>query len=98
MLRRRHREGRIEHKDSTSISDHRGDCIGTMRKETQGDKAWKEDKLLELQRLKAKKMCEMNCDLKSTSEVVSCIRSKALNCYSLTIVSVEEKSYGLRLA
>ena len=56
-----------KHWDSTSISDHRGDCIGTMSMETQGDKTWKEEKLSDLQGLKARQMCEMNCDLESTS-------------------------------
>ena len=64
VSRRRHKEGRIEYRDSTLISDHWGDYIGTMSIETQGGKAWKEEKLSKLQRLKAKKVCEVNWDLK----------------------------------
>ena len=67
VSRRRHWEERIEYKDSTLISDHRGDCIGTTRKETQWDKALRVSKLSELQRLKAKKICELNRDLEFAS-------------------------------
>ena len=34
LLRRRHREGRIDHINFDFLSDHRGDCIGTTSKKT----------------------------------------------------------------
>ena len=39
VSKRRHREGGIEHKYFALIGDHIVDCIGTMRMETQGEKA-----------------------------------------------------------
>ena len=39
-------------------------------------------------RLEAKQWNKLKCDLKSTRQVLSCIRSKALYCYSLAIVTV----------
>ena len=46
MSRRRHCEGRIEYRDSALTSDHRSDCIGTMSKETQGDKGLRSEQVV----------------------------------------------------
>ena len=66
-----------------------------MSMETQEDKAWKEDKLSKLQRLKAKRICELNRDLKFVSYVVTCIWSKDLIITLLQLYQLGENPMDL---
>ena len=58
------KEGRHEVKDFASSNDLKGDYIGILRKNTQGDiYAWRVNKLLELQSMKSKQNWGLNSDL-----------------------------------
>ena len=46
VLKRRHRERRIEYKNSALSSDQKSDCIGTMTKETQRDRSLRSEQAI----------------------------------------------------